>query len=56
MKKEIKTMQEVAIEEQNQQVLIYQLKDRPDCFTANGSLICYCGKCQPQDHEVPKDF
>ena len=56
MKKEIKTMQEISVEELNQKVLIHQRKDRPNCLTANGFLICYCGKCQPQDYELPKDF
>ena len=51
-----KTMTEIAVEEKNNQVLIHQRKDRPNCLTANGFLICYCGKCKAEDYRLPKDY
>lgn len=26
------------------------------CMVANGIMICYCGKCKPEDYSLPKDF
>lgn len=26
------------------------------CMTANGILICYCGKCKQEDYALPTDF
>jgi len=40
----------------NEMVSIRQRKDRPNCLRANGLLICYCGKCEPEDYSLPSDF
>jgi len=57
MKSKPKTVKELAMEERNNnQVLIHQRKDRPQCLTANGFLICYCGKCEPKDYDLPIDY
>ena len=37
-------------------VEVVQRKDRPECLTANGMMICYCGKCKPSDYKLPADF
>lgn len=26
------------------------------CYTANGFMYCYCGKCKPEDYKLPKDY
>lgn len=51
-----KTAQEINVEEQNQYILIHERKDRDGCFTANGLLICRCGKCKLEDYNLPNDL
>jgi len=37
-------------------VEIRRKKDNDKCMTANGFLICYCGKCKPEQYKLPEDF
>lgn len=35
---------------------VRQRKDRMGCYTANGILVCYCGKCESEDYKLPEDL
>ncbi len=28
----------------------------PKCFQDEDFLYCFCGKCEPKDYDLPKDF
>lgn len=29
---------------------------KPDCFTTEEFMFCYCGKCKQEDFQLPDDF
>ncbi len=31
-------------------------KREAKCYKENGMMICYCGKCEPDNYPLPKDF
>lgn len=39
-----------------EKVEVLERKDRPECMTANGMSICYCGECKQEDYKLPADF
>ncbi len=45
-----------TLEMKQEKVEVIQRKDREYCLTANGFLICRCGKCKPEDYKLPEDF
>ena len=27
-----------------------------DCYKEDGYIVCFCGKCEPEDYKLPSDF
>jgi hypothetical protein len=41
---------------EEEKVEVLERTDRPECYVANGILICRCGKCVPEDYPLPNDY